>query len=88
MTKHDLPSGYRIAECGVPGVPPKYQVLWGHRAGPAAHRHARQPRRGHHSRLRPPHPSSSRAGRRFEEFRQTQQPPPTAALARPSEAEP
>ena len=29
MTKDDLPSGYRIAECGVPGVPPKYQVLWG-----------------------------------------------------------
>ena len=29
MTKHDLPSGYRIAGCGVPGVPPKYQVLWG-----------------------------------------------------------
>ena len=29
MTEDDLPSGYRIAECGVPGVPPKYQVLWG-----------------------------------------------------------
>jgi len=29
MTEDDLPRGYRIAECGVPGVPPKYQVLWG-----------------------------------------------------------
>ena len=29
MTEDVLPSGYRIAECGVPGVPPKYQVLWG-----------------------------------------------------------
>ena len=29
MTADDLPRGYRIAECGVPGVPPKYQVLWG-----------------------------------------------------------
>ena len=29
MTEDDLPSGYRIAECGVPGVPPKYQVLLG-----------------------------------------------------------
>lgn len=25
----DLPAGYRIAEAGVPGVPPKHQVLRG-----------------------------------------------------------
>jgi hypothetical protein len=34
MTRRDagdkpLPTGYRIAEHGVPGVPPKYQVLHG-----------------------------------------------------------
>jgi hypothetical protein len=29
MTEDDLATGYRIAECGVPGGPPKYQVLWG-----------------------------------------------------------
>lgn len=33
MPMHDanLPAGYRLAEAGVPGVPPKYQVLRGSR---------------------------------------------------------
>lgn len=29
MPEDELPAGYRIAESGVPGVPPKYQVLHG-----------------------------------------------------------